>query len=163
MADKPEIIKFMDKDAQVIRRSDGSEKIVVKTADANEIYAGLGVTAEVRNTIREADDKIVGAALKLQSERMLANNKGKKENDAGWMPRSELVFGSGNGAIETEVTAHRAHTGKDIKTGEPYTSHKYGTIRVTKVYKACAELRKEGGLFDQIAKDFEKACAKKGK
>lgn len=157
MADKPETCEFLGKEAQIIKKSDGSEKIVVKTADANEILAGLGVTKEVREVVRKADDTIVQAAAELQRDRLLKLNKGKKEGDKGYTTKSTLVFGSGSGSLTTELIPHKVHNGKDIKTQTPYTNHKYGVFRVTKVYALCADLRKEGGLMDQMAADFNTA------
>ena len=70
-------------------------------------------------------------------------------------------LGAGNFSMSVKKIPHQVHTGKDIKTGKPYESHKWGRTIVTLNFMASAEFRKEGGQADQEAKKFMDALSKK--
>lgn len=156
-----EIVTLLGKECVAIRKSSGEDKIVMKKNDFDEILSSHGVTKEVRDVVRKADDAVAAEVLKFQSERLLKLNKGKKEGDKDFCPKSVIALGSGSGAMEFELRPIVRHTGKDIKTGAPYTTVKYGTVKATKSYKFCPELTKEGGLLDQIEDQFAKVYGSK--
>ena len=155
-----ETVKFLGKDCIVTRRSDRSEKIVMSKGDFTDIMAEKGVTKEVLEVVRKADDEITAEALKFQADRLIKANKGLKEDDPKYTTKSCLVLGAGTGALEYELIPHKVHSGMDPRTKQPYTSEKYGVCRVTKVYNLNRDLRKEGGLMDEISSMFEKSLKK---
>ena len=156
-----ETVLLLGKECQAYRKADQSERVVMKKGDWDDVLASHGVTKEVREAVEKADDAIAADVLKFQSERLLKINKGKKEADKDFCPKSVITLGSGSGSMEFELRPIVRHTGKDIKTGEPYTTTKYGTVRATKAYKFCGEIAKEGGLLDQIEQQFAKVYGKK--
>lgn len=155
-----EVVTLLGKECQAYRKSDQSERIVMKKGDWDDVLASHGVTKEVREAVKKADDAVAADVLKFQSDRLLKLNKGKKEADKDFCPKSVITLGTGSGAMEFELRPIVRHTGKDIKTGEPYTTVKYGTVRATKSYKFCGDLSREGGLLDQIEQQFAKVYGK---
>jgi len=153
---KPETVTLLGKECQAIRKTDGTDKVVMRSGDFAEILASHGVTKEVRDVVKKADDAIAEEVVKFQSERLLKLNKGKKEDAEGFVKKSIVTLGQGSGAMEFELRPIVRHTGKDIKTGEPYTTVKYGQIRATKLYQFGAELRKDGGVLDKVEAEFTK-------
>lgn len=159
-AKAPESVQFMGKECLVTKRSDGSERIAMRKSEYEGLLEGFGVTKEVREQVRSADDAITKEAAEFLSKRLLKANKGKKEGADGYVPKAELVLGGGNCGMEYELIPHRHHTSVDMKTKEKRESDKFGIFRVTKIIQMSAEIRKEGGLLDQIATDFEKSFKK---
>ena len=156
-----ETVQLLGKECTAIRRSNGEDKITMKTSDFNEVLASEGVTKEVREAVSKAHNKIATDVIKFMSDRNLKLNKGKKETDKDFTPKTVVQLGSGDGSMEFELRPIVRHTGKDIKTGEPYTTVKYGTVRATVGYQFGKDIRAKDGLLDTIESEFTKVFGKK--
>ena len=153
-------VTVLGKELELTVKKSGDGVITMRKGDFDSILADKGVTKEVRDTVRKAHDEIVDEVTKFETEYLLKANKGKKEDSDGFIRSLETRLGAGDGSMVVKMVPHKVHTGKDIKTGKPYTTHKYGVATVTLNYSFAAELRKEGGKLDEYAKSFEKAMSK---
>lgn len=161
MAEETTKVKVLGKDLELTVKKSGDAVVSMKKGDFDQILADKGVTKEVRETVRKAHDEIVEEVVKFEKDYILKANKGKKEDDPSYIKSLETRLGSGDSSMAIKTTPHKVHTGKDIKTGEPYTTHKYGVVSVTLNYQYANEMRREGGLLDTVASDFEKALGGK--
>ena len=156
-ASKAEKVTLLGKELELTHKSGGDAVVTMRKGDFDSVLAEKGVTKEVRETVRKAHDEIVSDVLKFEQDYLLKANKGKKEGDAGFVKSLEARLGAGDSSMAVKLTPHKVHTGKDIKSGAPYTTHKWGVASVTLNYQFASDLRKEGGALDQISKSFEKA------
>ena len=156
-ASKVEKVALLGKELDLTVKKGGDAVVTMRKGDFDSILADKGVTKEVRETVRKAHDEIVDEVAKFESDYLLKANKGKKEDSDGFVKSLEVRLGAGDGSMAVKMVPHKVHTGKDIKTGKPYTTHRYGVTTVTLNYSFAAEMRKEGGKLDQYATAFEKA------
>lgn len=159
--DKVEKVTVLGKELELTVKKGGDAVVTMRKGDFDAILADKGVTKEVRETVRKAHDEIVSDVLKFEKDYLLKANKGKKEDAEGFIKSLETRLGAGDGSMAVKLVPHKVHTGKDIKTGVGYESHKWGVATVTLNYAYAAEARREGGLLDEISKSFEKALPKK--
>lgn len=160
-ASKVEKVTVLGKELELTVKKGGDAVVSMRKGDFDSVLADKGVTKEVRETVRKAHDEIVADVLKFEQDYLLKANKGKKENDESFIKSLETRLGSGDGSMAVKLTPHKVHTGKDIKTGKPYTTHKFGVASVTLNYQFASEVRKEGGVLDQMSSAFEKALGGK--
>lgn len=159
--EKTETVKVLGHDLELTIKKSGDAVATMRKGDFDAILADKGVTKEVRDVTRKAHDEIVAEVLKTEKDFLLKANKGKKEDAEGFVKSFETRLGAGDGSMAIKLTPHKVHTGKDIKTGEPYTAHRWGVATVTLNYAFASELRKADGELDQISKAFETAMSKK--
>ena len=159
--EKPQTIKLLGKELEVTVKKTGDAFATMHKGDFDAVLAEKGVTKEVREVLTKANDEIVSEVSKAETEFLLAANKGKKEDDPSFIRSFDARLGAGNFSMSVKKIPHQVHTGKDIKTGKPYESHKWGRTVVTLNFMASAEFRKEGGQADQEAKKFMDALSKK--
>lgn len=160
-AGKVDKVNLLGKELELTVKSGGDAVISMRKGDFDAVLAEKGVTKEVRETVRKAHDEIVADVLKFESDYLQKANKGKKEDNEKYIKSLETRLGSGDGSMAIKLTPHKVHTGKDIRTGKAYTTHKYGVASVTLNYAYAADVRREGGLLDQISKDFAKSLESK--
>ena len=134
--------------------------INMRKGDFDAVLADKGVTKEVRETVRKAHDEITADVLKFEQDYLLKANRGKKEDAADYIKSIETRLGAGDGSMAIKLVPHKVHNGKDIRTGKSYCTHKFGVAQVTLNYQFASDLRKEGGLLDQMASAFEKSLKK---
>ncbi len=129
------------------------EKIVYSMlkSDLDAIQAEHGLTKEVKAVVTEVNDLVAEAAAKFIATQSIANK---------CLPVT-LKLGSGNGSIEASIAPEKVYSGKKPNTNETYETHKFGTVTMTTNYVFSRELRAEGGVLDQIAKDMEEAMKKR--
>lgn len=160
-APKTEKVTVLGKELELTVKSGGDAVVTMRKGDFDSVLAEKGVTKEVRDTVRKAHDEIVSDVLKFEQDYLLKANKGKKEDGDGYIKSLETRLGAGDGSMAVKLTPHKVHTGKDIKSGKPYTTHRFGVASVTLNYAYASEVRREGGLLDDISKSFEKALGGK--
>ena len=163
MADKPKTIKFLGKECEVTVKKDGNAFASMHKGDFDTVLAEKGVTKEVRDVCTKAVDDIVSEVSAAETEFLLAANKGLKEDDPKYVKSFEARLGSGNFAMTVSKVPHKVHTGTDIKTKEPYETHKYGITKFSVQFIAAPEFRKEGGQADKEAEAFMKSLGAKKK
>lgn len=166
MAEKAEgrtdSIKILGQDLELTVKTNGDAVVNMKKADFDAVLEEKGVTKEVRKVVQKAHDDIAQDVLRSERDWLLKINKGVKENDPKFVRSVEArLGGTGDGSMAIKLTGHKAHNGVDLKTHKPYTTHKWGTASITINYSPCPEMRKEGGLLDELSKQFEKAIPAK--
>lgn len=119
-------------------------------ADLEHIQSEHGLTKEVRKVVVEVNDLVAEAAAKFIDVQSRAH---------GCVPVHARI-GNGNGALELGITPVKTFKGTKPGTDEPYETTKYGTVTCTTNYQFSREMRAEGGLLDQIAKNQEDAIKK---
>jgi len=159
--DKVEKVTVLGKELELTVKKSGDAVVTMRKGDFDAILADKGVTKEVRETVRKAHDEIVADVLKFEKDYLLKTNKGKKEDAEGFVKSLETRLGAGDGSMAVKLVPHKVHTGKDLKTQQPYTSHKWGVATVTLNYQFANTVRAEGGLLDEMSKAFEKALPAK--
>lgn len=153
---EPEKVKLLGKELELTVKSGGDAVVTMRKGDFDDILKEKGVTKEVRDVVRSAHDAVVSEVTKFEKDYLLKANKGIKEDDPKFIKSLEARLGNGDGSMTIKMIPHKVHTGKDIKSGKPYTTHTYGKVITTLNYSYCQEMRKEGGELDQIAAAFEK-------
>ena len=159
--EQTEKVTLLGKELELTVKKGGDAVINMRKGDFDSVLADKGVTKEVRETVRKAHDEITADVLKFEQDYLLKANKGKKEDASDYIKSIETRLGAGDGSMAIKLVPHKVHNGKDIKSGKPYTTHKFGVATVTLNYQFAAEVRKEGGLLDSMSKAFEKSLAKK--
>lgn len=155
-------LKILGQDLELTVKTNGEAVVSMKKADFDSILESKGVTKEVRKTVQAAHDEITADVLKAENEWLLKTNKGIKEDDPKFVKSIEArLGGSGDGSMAIKLTGHKVHTGKDIRSGKSYESHKWGIASVTLNYALASDLRKEGGMLDQISAAWQKALPSK--
>lgn len=158
---KAQTIKLLGKELEVTVKKGGDAFATMRKGDFDAVLESKGVTKEVRDTIIKANDEIVSEVSKAETDFLLAANKGKKEDDPTFIKSFDARLGAGNFSMSVKKIPHSVHSGKDIKTGKPYETHKWGRTIVTFNYQASADFRKEGGQADKEAEAFMKALGGK--
>lgn len=160
--EKPETLKILGKDLDLTVKTNGEAVVSMKKSDFDSVLESKGVTKEVRKTVQQAHDEITSDVLKAENDWLLKANKGKKETDPKFIKSIEArLGGTGDGSMAIKLTAHKVHNGVDLKTKKPYSTHKWGVASVTLNYSLAADVRREGGLMEQIANDWKKALPAK--
>lgn len=134
-----------DKDGKI-------EKIIysMTNKDFDAIQAERGVTKEVKKVVAECRDVITEAAAKFVSARSLENGQ----------VRVDVKLGNQDGAMEVKIDPYKKFTGKKPGTDETYETERFGTVTVVYNATISRELRKEGGVMDEIASAHEAAFRK---
>lgn len=151
-----ETVEFLGKTCKVVRKTNGTEKVIMSKSDYDQVLTDRGVTPQMREKIKEVDDEIVKEALKFSSDRLLKANKGLKDDDPKFISKGMMVLGQGSGAITTTIIPHRIWNGVDQQTKKPVSRDYYGEVEVTKAYAFGHDARKPGGIVAAVQEAFEK-------
>lgn len=153
MSKEEKKLEILGKPVEEATKKDGSTIYTMRSADFDAILADNGITKEVKATVSSATDLIAEAAVKFLHARC-------KEHEG---EKCVARLGNGNLSQEIAIVGHKVHTGKDIRTGEPYTSEKFGVVTASLNYQFARAMRAEGGLLDEVAKDMESFYKKRVK
>jgi hypothetical protein len=142
----------MSKDKELVFKPTGTTvtqntkgDYIVPQKDINEFMEQKGITKEIRNTLKAAEEELIGEGFNFVKDRVVENKE-----------RAVLRLGSGDGRLTLSVNPKVEIT--NLKTGEKET--RFGQCRISGAKKIPSIFRRDGELLSKIEADCEKMFSK---